>query len=56
MLRDDKLEEVQLILDLKALLSVYVHGKYHNETRGQALATIREANAWLLSQETRSDG
>jgi|DEB0MinimDraft_10_1074344.scaffolds.fasta_scaffold123153_2 hypothetical protein len=47
----DDLKTAQLILDLKEMLRVYVDGKDHNETRGQALATIREANAWLYGED-----
>ena len=38
---------VEIMIDLKELLRVYVSGEHHNETRGQALATIREAQRWL---------
>lgn len=32
-----------VMTDLIAMLEVYAQGKTHNDTRGQALATLREA-------------
>ena len=48
----DNLKTIELILDLKAMLHVYVEGKQHNESYTQAIATICEANKWL--QELKS--
>lgn len=36
-----------LVVDLKAMLEVYVRGKDNHETRGQALSCIRDANDWI---------
>ena len=32
-----------VMTDLIAMLEVYAQGKTHNDTRGQAIATLREA-------------
>lgn len=36
-----------LVVDLKAMLEVYVRGKDNHETRGQALSCIRDADEWI---------
>lgn len=38
---------VQLVVDMREMLRVYVSGEVHNETRGQALSIIRDATRWL---------
>ena len=41
-------EEIRtVIIDLVAMLTVYATGQDNNETRGQALSTIRDARALL---------
>lgn len=36
-----------VMTDLIAMLEVYAQGKTHNDTRGQALATLREAHKFM---------
>jgi hypothetical protein len=36
-----------LVIDLKAMLEVYIKGKDNHETRGQALSCIRDARQWI---------
>ena len=45
-------EEIRtVIIDLVAMLNVYATGQYNNETRGQALSTIRDAQALLSKMQ-----
>lgn len=43
----DKQRTQALIIDLAAMLAVYVQGKVNNETRGQAIATLRETYKFM---------
>jgi hypothetical protein len=45
-------EEIRtVIIDLVAMLTVYATGRDNNETRGQALSTIRDARALLSKMQ-----